>query len=418
MKRFLIVVALIAAILVFSVTLFPGQGKGESMQGSSTGSAYTQKDLMDRFTRDYFILRSASRRHPEIETLKEILAKYPQSSFAPVWQLAIATRTDKLEDFQKVIYRYPGNDFIHAIAYTKMGKIHRAEGEEEKARKSFQEALFLIDICIMSDPKNAAYNYYKAIIKLIKQGNERLDCRDYPDGRPMDAEILSELKRGSIKDYFFLEMTDTDIFNILMNTSMEANLIRELSRRLKLQGVYYEKKGRIGRAIETYEMMLKIGRHLESGNQGLMEMAGAADSMLYVSRVSLKRLFEKNNIMMERKRELEIAGKAAEERREKRNLIRSLVRNIIVVINKDLSDLPPEMYMDKKETIRKAVEEAIDIIEKNNLIKDRNSAIRILISYLLSRLGGERAIAILREGLNDEDPYVRFFVKKMLEKMH
>ncbi|MCK4244448.1 MAG: hypothetical protein KAX20_02345 [Candidatus Omnitrophica bacterium] len=404
--------AVAIALIVFAIITF---AKRESIQGNT----YKQEDLMARYTRDRMFYRAGERgeinlidKSKYFEILKKVLADYPRSSFAPAWQLAIATATKKLGDFQKVIRDYRGHDFISAIAYTKIGEIYRSEGKDKKAKKSFRKAISLIDRCIKSEPKNAVYNYHKAII-MAKEKNEPLDFHwreRYPDGRLMHPDIFSELRKGNDKDYCstpYLEM------NVI---TKNFSSIRGLTGSLMAQGNYYEKKEEIDKAIETYETMQKIGKHYLHENQNLLRERYFGIFKWNLGQMLLERLFKKNN-MMEKKRELDKASKIVKERENKVNQILSLASGYgKAIINKDLSDLPAEFQVDKEKTIRELREEAIDIIEKNNLIRDKNLETRIGISYILSRLGGEVAIAILKEGLNDKDPYVRFLVKKLLEE--
>ncbi len=347
------------------------------------------------------------------EILKKVLADYPQSNFAPAWQLAIASDTNKLGDFQKVTQEYQSNDFICAIAYTKMGEIYRSEGKNEKAKESFQKALSLIDECIKNKPKNAAYNYYKAIIK-IKETGETFDWLELekgypPEGRVMRSDIFSELRKGNNKGYYSTPYLDLHSIIDLYNP------IGEIKMRLKAQADYYENQGDTDKVIESYQTMLKIGKHIEEENQTLVtEVLGRTAEFLAHS--YLREVFEKYD-MNERMEELEKTNKVIEERNDKTGLIAGLVRGWFkVILNKDLSDLPPEDQADPEKAVKEAVEEALDIVENNNLIKDKNLEARILICYLLSRLGGERATAILKEGLSDKDPYVRFFVEKIFEE--
>ena len=420
MRRFLTIIVVILAVLAVSIPLFLAQGRGRSIQAEPLGNTYTEEDLMARYTRDRMFYQVGERgeinfldRSKYYEILKKVLADYPQSSFVSEWQLAIARDTNKLEGFQKVVRNYPGNDFICAIAYTKMGEIYRSMGEEKMAGMNFQRALSLADECIKSEPKNAAYNYHKAIIKL-KEKNETFDYlqweEKYPEGRLMQADIFSEFKKGSSKPYTrnpFLEVH---------NIARHSASIQESSRRLKFQGAYYEKKGEIDKAIETYETMLKIGKHYQNENQILLTELTVSFSMWGIGQIFLERLFEKNN-MIERKKELEIANKVVEERRDRINLIRGIADAYgKVMVNKDLSELPPEAQADPEKTIMEFKEEVINAIDENSLIKDKNLEARIFISYLLSKLGGERAMDILKEGLSDKDPYVRFFVGKLLEE--
>ena len=412
------VVAVILVILAVSIPLFLAQAKGKSMQGGSAENTYTEEDMMARYTRDRMMYSAGELgeinivdRSKYFEILKKVLADYPQSGFAAAWQLAIATETNKLGDFQKVIEEYQGNDFISAIAYTKIGGIYHSEGKNEKAKESFQKALSLIDKCIKNKPKNAAYNYYKAIIK-IKETGETFDWveKGYPpEGRLMRPDIFSELRKGNNKDYYSTPFLDVHSIIDLYKSS------REIARRLKAQGDYYENRGDTDKVIESYQTMLKIGKHFEEDNQTLLMEALGRGTQSVVYR-SLRKLFEKYG-MNERMEELEKANKVIEERNDKTSLIGGLADGWVkVILNKDLSDLPPEDQTDPEKTIRESIKEAIDIIEKNNLIKDKNLEARIFISYLLSRLGGERAIAILKEGLRDKDPYVRFFVKNVMEE--
>lgn len=419
MRRLLIIVAVVLVPLATSTLLCLVQAKQKSMQNRSTGSAYKQEDLMARYTRDRMFYQAGEigeinlldkTRHFKI--LKKVLADYPQSSFAPAWQLAIATETNELEDFQKLVQGYPGNHFICAIAYTKIGEICRSRGENEKAKESFQKALSLIDECIMNEPRNAAYNYHKAIIK-IKETGETFDWdreKGYPpDGRLMHPDIFSELRKGNKKDHYSAPFLEVEVLIDLYKST------REIVRRLKAQGDYYEKQGDIDKVIESYETMLKIGKHFQEDNQTLaMETLGLSiESMMHTS---LKKLFEKHG-MMERKEKLEKASKILEERKHKIGLLNNLEGVYLkVIVNKGLSDLPSEAQADSEKAIREVKEEAVDTIEKNNLIKDKNLEARIFISYLLSKLGGEKTIAILKKGLNDKEPYVRFFVKKILEE--
>ncbi len=389
----------------------------------TTGGAYTQEDLRARWRRDLMVLEGAEYGvfafrilGKDIEILRKVLADYPQSSFAPAWRLGIATRTNKIEDFQEVIRKHPESHFISALAYTKIGEIYREKGKDAEAEASFQKALSLLDKCIISEPENAVYNYYRAIIKLKQKGETLRNWRDwgewmetYPYGRPMNREIFSELKRGSAKAYLSTPFLETK------NVANTLILFRRPLKHLRAQGYYYEKKGEIDKAIETYEVMLKIGRHFMDENHNLAAKYMAGFPIWFTGRELLKQLFEEHG-MIERRKELEIANKAVEERRDKTHLILSLMGHYFrVAILKDLSGLPPKFHVDKEKTIRGAREEALDLIEKYNLIRDENLQARIIISFFLSRVGGERAMAILKEGLNDKDPYVRFFVQKKLE---
>ena len=160
-RFFSINLSLAIALIVFAPITF---AEAESTQGKSAGNTYTEEDLMARYTRDRLFYQASELgeinihvdRSKYFEILKKVLVDYPQSSFATAWQLAIATETNKLGDFQKVIEEYQGNDFISAIAYTKIGGIYHSEGKNVKAKESFQKALSLIDKCIKNKPKNSA----------------------------------------------------------------------------------------------------------------------------------------------------------------------------------------------------------------------------------------------------------------------
>ena len=429
MRRFLTVGVVIALILAISIPLSLTRGEGESMQGKP--NTYDEEDLMARYTRDRMMYRAGEGRKitwferiqyyeilkPErtnyLEVIRKVLSQYPRSSFAPAWQLAIATETNKLEDFQKVVSQYPGNDFIHAIAYTKMGEIYRSKGKDTEAEASFQKALSLIDKCIKNEPGNAAYNYQKAIIKL-KQRDEPLDWvweEGLPVGQSMPADIFFELKEGANKDYCYTPYLE------LNNINENIKSMRELARGLIIQSAYYGRRGEIDKEIETAQIKLKIGKHYWDENQNLAVEAKGLSMWIY-GQLSLYHTFKRNN-MIEEKEKSEIALKVAQERMDRIGQINYLACVYAeVIVNKNLSRLPPEAQADPEKTIRELKEEMIDIIEKNNLIKDKNLEVRIFISYLLSRIGGERAITILKEGLDDKDPYVRFFVRKLLEEIN
>ncbi len=85
---------------------------------------------------------------------------------------------------------------------------------------------------------------------------------------------------------------------------------------LIIQAAYYEQHGEIGKDIETCQTVLKIGKHYWDENQNLVAEISAGLNMWIWGQILLGDIFEKNN-MVEEKKKLEAARKIANERIDK-----------------------------------------------------------------------------------------------------